>query len=192
MIQSAEDVYLIFSANKSGEHFGYARMQGMINVLSPESRPTRPAENALNASDMPEIGFTPGTECAPEGVIFIDASRGTVFWEAEIASTDESNPKCLSKTHNIGSDWGSVDRVKDKEWNLSSSFEIKWISTTSLPFNRTRGLKNAWNANRDVKIARDGTELETNVGIRMLELFHQTKSPVFWDSKGSTCVSALT
>ena len=34
----------------------------------------------------------------------------------------------------------------------------------SLPFNRTRGLKNPWNANRDVKIAKDGTELETNVG----------------------------
>ena len=164
----------------------------MINVLSPESRPTRPAENALDSSDMPEIVFTPGTECAPEGVIFIDASRGTVFWEADIASKDESKPKCLSKTHNIGSDWGSLDSAKDKEWNLSSSFEIKCISTTSLPFNRTRGLKNPWNANRDLKIARDGTELETNVGIRMLELFHQTKLPVFWDSKGSTCVSALT
>ena len=130
-------------------------MQGMINFLSPESRPTRPAENALYASDMPEIVFTPGTECAPEGLIFIDASRGTVFWEADIASTDESKPKCLSKTHNIGSDWGSVDRAKDKEWNLSSPFEIQWISTNSLPFNRTRGLKNPWNANRDVKIARD-------------------------------------
>ena len=164
----------------------------MINVLSPESRPTRPAENVLITSDMPEIVFTPGTECAPEGVIFINAYRGTVFWEADIASTDESNPKYLSKTHNIGSNSGSVDRAKDKEWNLSSSFEVKWISTTSLPFSRTRGLKNPWNANRDVKIARDGTELETNVGIRMLELFHQTKSPVFWDSKGSTCVSALT
>ena len=98
----------------------------------------------------------------------------------------------LKEHFNIGSDWESVDRAKDKEWSLSSSFEIKWISTTSLPFNRTRGLKIPWNANRDVKIARDGTELETNIGIRMLELFHQTKLPVFWDSKGSTCVSALT
>ena len=62
-------------------------MQGMINVLSPESRPIRPAENALNTSDMPEIVFTPGTECAPEGVIFIDAYRGTIIWEALLART---------------------------------------------------------------------------------------------------------
>ena len=175
MIQSAEDVYLIFSANKSGEYFGYARMQGMINVLSPGSRPTNPAENTLKTSDMPEMVFTPGTERAPKGVIFIDAYRDTVFWEADVASIDESNPKCLSKTHNIGNGWGSVEPAKDKEWNLSSSFEIKWMSTTSLPFNRTKNLKNPWNANKDVKIARDGTELETNVGIQILKLFHPTK-----------------
>ena len=195
LIQSAEDVYLIFSANKSGEYFGYARMQGLINVLPPESRPKRPAEYALktNESDMPEIVFTPSTECAPEGAIFIDASRGTIFWEADVASQDSSGPNLSPETDGAKSGDGKpAEPANDQEWNLGCPFEIKWISTTRLPFYRTRGLRNLWNANREVKIARDGTELETNVGVRMLELFHQPELPVILDSDSSTCMSSLT
>ena len=193
MIQCAEDVYLIFSTNRSGEYFGYARMQGLINILPPESRPKRIVEYALetNESDMPELVFTPRTEHAPEGAIFIDAYRGTIFWEADITSQDNAGTKPIPETHNLNSSEPPPESGKDKEWNLGSPFEINWMSTNRLPFYRTRGLRNPWNANRDVKIARDGTELETNVGIRMLELFHQTKIPVFWEPNGSTCLSSL-
>ena len=44
-----------------------------------------------------------------------------------------------------------------------------------LPFIRTRQLRNPWNANREVKISRDGTEVEPVVGERLLTEFH--KSP---------------
>lgn len=169
-------------------------MQGLINVLPPESRPKRPAEYAVetNETDMPEVVFTASTECAPEGAIFIDASRGTIFWEADMASQDNSGPKLSFETENPKSDDKPAEPTSDKEWNLGSPFEIKWISTTRLPFYLTQGLKNPWNANRDVKIARDGTELETNVGIRMLELFNQAKLPDSWDPDSSTCMSSLT
>ncbi len=188
MIQSADEVYLIFSVNKSGEYFGYARMRGLITGQTSKPRPTRPAEDDLEMteSDMPEIVFTPATECAPEGAIFIDAHRGSIFWEADCASKDDFSPKLSSETHDLKSGGSLAGSAKDKEWNLSSPFDVTWISTTRLPFHRTRGLRNLWNANRDVKIARDGTELETNVGIRLLELFHQTRLPVFWDSYGCT------
>lgn len=51
-------------------------------------------------------------------------------------------------------------------------FRIEWLATNRLPFYRTRGLRNPWNANREVKIARDGTELEPSVGKRLLQMFH--------------------
>ena len=38
-------------------------------------------------------------------------------------------------------------------------------------FQRTRLLRNPWNGNREVKISRDGTELETSVGARLLKEF---------------------
>ena len=170
-------------------------MQGLINILPAESRPKRPAEDALDAaeSDMPEVVYTPGTESAPEGAIFTDAYRGTIFWEADMASQDNLSHKLVSdsSTHESTDGGASPESAKDKEWNLGSPFEIKWMSTTRLPFYRTRGLRNPWNSNRDVKIARDGTELETNIGIRMLELFHQIKTPVDWEPNGSPSMSSL-
>jgi hypothetical protein len=50
-------------------------------------------------------------------------------------------------------------------------FSVEWESTRRVPFFRTRGLKNFWNAGREVKIARDGTEIETRVGRRLIGLF---------------------
>ncbi len=50
-------------------------------------------------------------------------------------------------------------------------FSVEWESTRRVPFYFTRGLKNAWNAGREVKIARDGTEIETRVGRRLIGLF---------------------
>jgi hypothetical protein len=51
-------------------------------------------------------------------------------------------------------------------WDLS--FRIEWIRTDSLPFFRTWHLRNPWNHGREVKVSRDGTELEPNVGQQLL------------------------
>lgn len=61
---------------------------------------------------------------------------------------------------NASQDWGKP-------------FRIEWISTARLPFYRTRGLRNPWNSNREVKIARDGTELEPSVGRKLVGMFHR-------------------
>ncbi|KAF8074000.1 YT521-B-like domain-containing protein [Lyophyllum atratum] len=60
--------------------------------------------------------------------------------------------------------------VKDggrEEWG--ESFKIEWLSTEKLPFHRTRHIRNPWNHDREVKVSRDGTELEPGVGRRLLE-----------------------
>ena len=58
-----------------------------------------------------------------------------------------------------------------QQQTFGTPFRVEWLSTHRLPFYRTRGLRNPWNANREVKIARDGTELETSVGRKLVALF---------------------
>src|SRR5271170_2491143 len=43
-------------------------------------------------------------------------------------------------------------------------------------FQRTRLLRNPWNGNREVKISRDGTEIEPSVGARLLKEFDMEPS----------------
>ncbi|EJD45663.1 hypothetical protein AURDEDRAFT_87562 [Auricularia subglabra TFB-10046 SS5] len=62
------------------------------------------------------------------------------------------------------------DRDGDKDGaDWGTPFRIEWICTTRLPFQRTRNLRNPWNHDREVKVSRDGTELEPSVGQRLLE-----------------------
>ncbi|RSH90889.1 hypothetical protein EHS25_010065 [Saitozyma podzolica] len=62
--------------------------------------------------------------------------------------------------------------VEDKEevgpegWG--QPFNVQWIRVGSLPFNRTRHLRNPWNADREVKVSRDGTEVEPAVGALLM------------------------
>lgn len=45
------------------------------------------------------------------------------------------------------------------------------MDSQKLAFHRTRHLRNSFNGNREIKISRDGTELEPMVGQQLLELF---------------------
>ncbi|KAF8194794.1 YT521-B-like domain-containing protein [Mycena galopus ATCC 62051] len=49
------------------------------------------------------------------------------------------------------------------------NFALHWMCTASLPFTRTQSLRNPWNHGRQVKIARDGTEIEPAVGHALIE-----------------------
>jgi hypothetical protein len=40
------------------------------------------------------------------------------------------------------------------------TFRLEWIKVKPVPFGRTRHLRNPWNADREVKVSRDGTEVE--------------------------------
>lgn len=167
--QVASHVYLIFSANKSGEYFGYARMASPINDDPAAAVEFAPKAPIVEDSDLPRATPTTATEHAPAGRIIDDFARGTIFWEADRDDEGEEEE-----------DQGSIrsepdDESASKAWG--KPFKLEWISTTKLPFYRTRGLRNPWNSNREVKIARDGTELETMIGRRLVALFHRPPSP---------------
>jgi hypothetical protein len=119
----------------------------------------------IEASRAPTFVPTAASEFAPKGRIIDDSARGTIFWEAEL--TDEE----LEEESKHSEDASELAETTSLTWG--KPFKIEWQATNHLPFYRTRGLRNPWNANREVKIARDGTELEPSVGRRLVQLFHR-------------------
>ena len=78
-----DNVYLVFSANKSGEYFGYARMVSAINEDPAVAIQFAPKAQAASDVDLPRAIPTEATEFAPKGRIIDDSARGTIFWEVE-------------------------------------------------------------------------------------------------------------
>lgn len=130
-----------------------------------------PKAHTVDDPELPKAIPTPATEFAPKGRIIDDSARGTIFWEVE---RDEEGSEDDDETRSNSDQ--DPESLKSKAWG--KPFKVEWVSTTRLPFYRTRGLRNPWNSNREVKIARDGTELETSVGRRLIGLFHRLPSPV--------------
>jgi hypothetical protein len=130
-----------------------------------------PTTHSASEMDLPKAISTEATEYAPKGRIIDDSARGTIFWEAE---KDENDAE--SET---GSDVSSnnSNHPEDGTKTWGKPFKLEWLSTNRLPFYRTRGLRNPWNSNREVKIARDGTEMEPSVGRRLIGLFNRVQSP---------------
>ncbi|KAL4971575.1 YT521-B-like domain-containing protein [Aspergillus desertorum] len=170
--KNADNVYLLFSANKSGEYYGYARMMSTIKDderLTLEM-PPRPHHNHSNEPESPHITPTPASVSAPSGRVITDVARGTIFWEADTSEDEERLPRPQKNAYH------SSDKQQHRApaglQSIGKPFRIRWLSTERVPFHRTRELRNPWNANREVKIARDGTELEFSVGEKLVLLFH--------------------
>ena len=67
------------------------------------------------------------------------------------------------------------EQARGETWG--ESFKIVWLATEKLPFNRTRHLRNQWNHDREVKVSRDGTELEPTVGQKLLDEWARLRDP---------------
>ncbi|RYP73779.1 hypothetical protein DL769_004155 [Monosporascus sp. CRB-8-3] len=171
--KSVDNVYLVFSANKSGEYFGYARMASSINDDPAAAIEFAPKAQVTNDLDLPKAIPTEATENCPQGRIIDDSARGTIFWEIEREEVDGAAETDSEDSGSVKD--GLDDEVGAKAWG--KPFKLEWLSTTRLPFYRTRGLRNPWNSNREVKIARDGTELEPSVGRKLIGLFNRVQSP---------------
>ncbi|KAI1311433.1 YT521-B-like domain-containing protein [Xylaria venustula] len=186
---AADNVYLIFSANKSGEYFGYARMISPINHDPAAAIEFAPKAQAMNDVDLPKAIPTQATDSCPRGRIIDDSARGTIFWEVEpdevdgVSDTVSEVSEAARSTQLDGQHDGQHDgEGAPKAWG--KPFQLEWLSTTRLPFYKTRGLRNPWNSNREVKIARDGTELEPTVGKKLIGLFARVQSPVALPTMG--------
>ncbi|KAF8349585.1 YT521-B-like domain-containing protein [Amanita rubescens] len=70
------------------------------------------------------------------------------------------------------------DEGEEIENTWGESFRVEWVCTERLPFYRIRHLRNPWNHDREVKVSRDGTELEPTVGQRLVEEWHKLATAV--------------
>lgn len=217
-------MYLIFSANKSGEYYGYARMKSAIvpnntdmTAIGQVQAPTPTDDGRRPSFDAgPRTIPTPATQWAPRGRIIDDRDRSTIFWEIESETGDSGDES--AKNARLATANGSVSesaedtpaptlagspvivtptpatpssktppRSHDEQRRESSDsapedgmtgaagsgnvFHVEWLSVRKLQFFKTKGLRNAYNGNRDIKIARDGTEVEPVAAKRLLALF---------------------
>ena len=179
--QTSESVYLIFSANKSGEYFGVARMASPITDEAAAGLEWAPrGEKVVDDPDIPRSIPTAATGSAPKGRIIDDSARGTIFWEAD-PEDDELAPIIDHEVDDPEENMQAAEKAEAEEaasdaQAFGKPFKIEWLATNRVPFYRTRGLRNPWNSNREVKIARDGTELETSVGRRLVQMFQMSPS----------------
>ncbi|KAL1413102.1 hypothetical protein Q8F55_000851 [Vanrija albida] len=60
---------------------------------------------------------------------------------------------------------------------LAPPFRLQWIKVGPLSFSRTRHLRNPWNGDREVKVSRDGTEVEPGVGAQLLAEWDRLDAP---------------
>lgn len=136
-----------------------------------------PKAQTASQVDLPKAIPTEATEFAAKGRIIDDSARGTIFWEADrdgqgpgdVMADEEHGTSGDVAVTVTGALEDDIQEETAKTWG--KPFSLEWISTTRLPFYRTRGLRNPWNSNREVKIARDGTELEPSVGRKLVALF---------------------
>jgi len=66
---------------------------------------------------------------------------------------------------------------EERVGSWSNPFKVEWIRIGRLPFHKTRHIRNPWNGDREVKVSRDGTELEPTVGQRLLDEWNQLDRP---------------
>ncbi|KAH0498459.1 hypothetical protein TgHK011_005712 [Trichoderma gracile] len=166
------NVYLIFSANKSGEYFGYARMASEFSPSLDSTIKFAPVHRSTNEADLTKEILTDATEYVPKGRILHDPTRGTIFWEVFQDDSEHAHDHDVSVAD--GPD-GALNGEEEEERSWGKPFRVEWLSTSRLPFHRIRGLRNPWNSNREVKIARDGTEIEPSVGQRLIGLFNTSQ-----------------
>ncbi|KAJ9121559.1 hypothetical protein QFC22_002178 [Naganishia vaughanmartiniae] len=65
--------------------------------------------------------------------------------------------------------------------HLSHMFKVEWLQVGELPFSSIKSLRNPWNQDKEVKVSRDGTELEPAVGATLLAKWsnlHGATAPV--------------
>ncbi|OJJ36798.1 hypothetical protein ASPWEDRAFT_58602 [Aspergillus wentii DTO 134E9] len=171
--ETADNVYLIFSANKSGEYYGYARMLSPIIEDEALALEMPPRLDPVITEEL-NVTQTQATSTAPSGRIIDDSARGTIFWEADSEEEDEEEDDDDKSEKSVGEP--VEESTEPGSQSIGNPFRIQWLSTGRVPFHRTRGLRNPWNANREVKIARDGTEIEPTAGAKLLQLFQPQPS----------------
>ncbi|KAF9953277.1 hypothetical protein BGZ65_004780, partial [Modicella reniformis] len=149
---NSKDVYLVFSANKSGEFFGYARMMEQISVEN-ESAMTSGKENDVWEASI-DVPISPDMKAA----MLDEVEKATK--DGRVVTNEEAEVIARNST-------------TTKSWGIR--FPVKWMCVHKVPFSKTSHMLNRLYENREVKVSKDGTEVDPIVGEQLLELFRKSK-----------------
>ncbi|SJL07875.1 uncharacterized protein ARMOST_11230 [Armillaria ostoyae] len=100
-----------------------------------------------------------------------DEHLGSVTEEEGVHGDEEEVPETPEE------ETGKDEAKMPREEGWGEPFKVEWIRTDRLPFYRTRHLRNPWNKDREVKISRDGTELEPSVGQQLIDEWQKPPEP---------------
>lgn len=153
-LRTSKSTILVFSANRTSAFYGIARLDSPFEDSKGETASELKKEAAV---PEPEIKHTPmilhpeDGKVIPEGTTVLDPLRGSQFWKV-------SGCQCIEP--------------EVEKWTAPA--KITWLSSTNsiVPFSKTRQLKNSLNMNKPIKVARDGTELDPEVGKLLCQMFN--------------------
>lgn len=104
---------------------------------------------------------TDGTKSAVSALQAVEEENNSISSDDGDAGEEQLKDDVMpSMTKNAGSD-------EQQAWG--QPFKVEWLCTDRLPFFSTRHLRNPWNQDREIKVSRDGTEVEPGVGQQLLE-----------------------
>jgi len=136
-------------ANSTGAHLSKDFVGPTHNIMLDKNAPVRAARNKGSMEET-KVGTSPLQPVQEEN---INANSG-----------DDGEEPTNDSTKAVSADAGDDGR---QTWGRS--FKVEWLRTERLPFHRIRHLRNPWNHDREIKVSRDGTELEPGVGQQLLE-----------------------
>jgi hypothetical protein len=142
--------------------------------------------NAANTARRPPARAVPGTAVSeplssltlpyisatsrPPSAIPPLSLRGQDTTTVDLPDTDVQE-------EDVGNSGSDNDDPAQHEPGLQSwaqwgrQFKIEWVRVQRVQFQRARHLKNPWNNNLEVKVSRDGAEIEPTVGEALLKLW---------------------
>ena len=109
---------------------------------------------------------------SPNSTASSEAASISQVWEQGDAMLDIEGEKGMAAEPSGKGKGKGKERslaVQEPEDGWGEPFKVEWICVDRVPFRRTRHLRNPWNNDREVKVSRDGTELEPTVGQRLLD-----------------------
>lgn len=189
--ETCENVYLIFSINKSGEFFGLARMASpsgnsdtfdwskdstatssttATTSAASTSSPSKEASPPAADADQPAVPdkVAPSSEEKDSQVPSNLAAAAVAAAAVNSARVSYSCPPPTQPVAMVSKDslpghFGLTNQTLNGPRTLDSwgkPFDLQWLSLKRIPFQYTSHIRNQWNDNNEIKVSRDGTEIE--------------------------------
>ncbi|KAF8651947.1 hypothetical protein AX16_004590 [Volvariella volvacea WC 439] len=148
---TSADMGMTFEGGAGGSGLAYGRRRSVLGAVEEEDVMDQETREEVRRGKMKE---TSPALISPDQSISRSSSEYSAGFQKPLEDWDESQAN------------QEYEPISPDTWG--KSFKVEWLCTRRLPFWRTRYLRNAWNYGREVKICRDGTEVEPGTGMQLL------------------------